>query len=238
MTASRDLAAVLPVVDTTGRRMQSIRRHRPPCLKRPTTPSPPRRARPRSSSTGIDSTHPQRIYNPLHMCRSSCFCSESPSLCRKQEEENLNTSTSQAGAYLLAQALIRYLQDLREVPCPPSRSPRIAVNVGLGPVLEALASLPMSLSSWVMGRWDANGGTCPGIASVIPLSTACLFCGLWPRPECGDPKDTPLCELCQSTTLAVISCQDPATAHWHAPARPANRRRKALHLRLWQRIRL
>ena len=76
------------------------------------------------------------------MCRSSCFCSESPSLCRKQEEENLNTSTSQAGAYLLAQALIRYLQDLREVPCPPSRSPRVAVNVGLGPVLEALAESP------------------------------------------------------------------------------------------------
>jgi hypothetical protein len=61
---------------------------------------------------------------------------------------DLGTSSSQAGAYLLATALIAYLQDQPEVPCVPSRSPRVAASVDLGPVLEALAN-SAEASKWV-----------------------------------------------------------------------------------------
>lgn len=53
--------------------------------------------------------------------------------------EDLGTSTSQAGAYLLAEALIRYLEDDPEIPRTPSRSPRILWNVDRTDVEKRLA---------------------------------------------------------------------------------------------------
>ena len=50
----------------------------------------------------------------------------------------LGTSASQAGAYLLCDALIGYFLEQPELPLLPSRSPRVEWNVDLGVVLERL----------------------------------------------------------------------------------------------------
>jgi hypothetical protein len=53
---------------------------------------------------------------------------------------DLGTSSSQIGAYLLAQALTRYLAEEPEVPVTRSASPRIQWNVDLTEVVARLAS--------------------------------------------------------------------------------------------------
>ena len=55
--------------------------------------------------------------------------------------QDLGTSSSQAGAQLLAEGMIQYLIDDHEIPRLPSRSPRFRASVDLQPVADRLTTL-------------------------------------------------------------------------------------------------